>query len=239
MCTVTLIPTQENGFILTSNRDEALNRKTLAPEFYQVDKTRMLFPKDAVAGGTWIGISDKNTMICLLNGGFKIHERLASYRQSRGVVVKDLLGASNLQDAIMNYDYKGIEPFTIVAANWQSELEFFELVWDGRQKHFRVLDKEIYIWSSSTLYTSEMKGKREDWFEVFEKENVLTPETLLDFHKNAGIGNKDVDLQIDRGFLKTRSITQVVKNNEEELTMRYEDLQNSEVNIVTFEAITA
>ncbi|SEL05573.1 Transport and Golgi organisation 2 [Aquimarina amphilecti] len=239
MCTVTLIPTQENGFILTSNRDEAVNRKTLVPEFYQVDKTRMLFPKDAVAGGTWIGLSDKNTMICLLNGGFEIHERLTSYRQSRGVVVKDLLGANNLQDAILGYDYKGIEPFTIVAANWQSELEFFELVWDGKQKHFKTLDKETHIWSSSTLYSAEMKNKRKDWFQVFEQENQLTSDTLLDFHKNAGIGDKDVDLQIDRGFLKTRSITQIVKNSEEELTMRYEDLQKSEVNVVTFEAITA
>ncbi|AXT51018.1 hypothetical protein D1818_09340 [Aquimarina sp. BL5] len=238
MCTVTLIPTQENGFILTSNRDEAINRKTLVPEFYQVDKTRMLFPKDAVAGGTWIGLSDKNTMICLLNGGFEIHERSVSYRQSRGVVVKDLLGADNLQKAMLTYDYKGIEPFTIVAANWQSDLEFFELVWDGKQRHFRILGKETHIWSSSTLYTSEMKKTRQGWFEVFEEENILSADTLLGFHKNAGIGDKDVDLQIDRGFLKTRSITQIVKNDEE-LAMRYEDLQNKEVNVVTFEAITA
>jgi uncharacterized protein with NRDE domain len=238
MCTVTLIPTQENGFILTSNRDEAINRKTLVPEFYQVDKTRMLLPKDAVAGGTWIGLSDKNTMICLLNGGFEIHERLVSYRQSRGVVVKDLLGSDNLQEDILAYDYKGIEPFTIVAANWQSDLKFFELVWDGRQKHFRVLEKETHIWSSSTLYTNEMKKTREGWFDVFEEENRLSPDSLLGFHKNAGIGDKDVDLQIDRGFLKTRSITQIVKNDEE-LAMRYEDLQNKEVNVGTFEAITA
>lgn len=238
MCTVTLVPTQENSFILTSNRDEAINRKTLLPEFYQIDNTRMLFPKDAVAGGTWIGVSDKNTMICLLNGGFEIHERLVTYRESRGVVVKDLLGADDLKNAILAYDYKGIEPFTIVAASWQSDLEFFELVWDGKEKHFRILEKETYIWSSSTLYTAEMKKTREDWFDIFEQQNVLTSDTLLDFHKNAGVGDKDVDLQIDRGFLKTRSITQIVKNVEE-LTMRYENLQNEEVNTVAFEAITA
>ncbi len=238
MCTVTLIPTQENNFILTSNRDEAINRKTLLPEFYQVNKTRMLFPKDAVAGGTWIGVSDKNTMICLLNGGFEIHERLTSYRQSRGVVVKDLLEADHLQQAILAYDYTGIEPFTIVAANWQSDLELFELVWDGEKKHFRSLEKETYIWSSSTLYNQKMKTIRKKWFDTFKKENIHTPNTLLDFHKNAGIGDKDVDLQIDRGFLKTRSITQIVKN-EEELSMRYENLQNKEVSTVIFEAITA
>ncbi|MDY8138806.1 NRDE family protein [Aquimarina sp. 2201CG5-10] len=238
MCTVTLIPTQENNFILTSNRDEAVNRKTLLPEFYQINQTRMLFPKDAVAGGTWIGLSDKNTMICLLNGGFKTHERLASYRMSRGVVVKDLLEADHLEKAILAYDCSGVEPFTIVAANWQSDLEFFEMVWDGRKKHFRQLEKRTHIWSSSTLYTEEMKSVRKGWFESYEDEQVLTAESLLDFHKNAGIGNKDIDLQIDRGFLKTRSITQIVKN-EEELSMRYENLQNEEVNTVVFEAIIA
>jgi len=237
MCTVTLIPTKENNFILTSNRDEAINRKTLLPEFYQVKNTRMLFPKDAVAGGTWIGLSDKNTMICLLNGGFEIHERHASYRQSRGVVVKDLLGADDLQKSMETYNYKGIEPFTIVAANWRSDLQFFELVWDGKEKHFRRLEKETHIWSSSTLYTKAMKETRQKWFDTFEKENILTTDTLLDFHKHAGIGDKDIDLQIDRGGLKTRSITQIVKN-EEELTMRYEDLQHQEVNVVTFEGIT-
>lgn len=238
MCTVTLVPTQENNFILTSNRDEAVDRKTLFPEFYQVHKTRMLFPKDAVAGGTWIGVSDKNTMICLLNGGFEIHERSPSYRQSRGVVVRDLLEADDLENAIHAYNYMGIEPFTIVAANWQSDLLLFELVWDGQQKHLKRLEKKTHIWSSSTLYTKDMKATRKKWFATHENQNVLTPITLLDFHKNAGVGDKNIDLQIDRGFLKTISITQVVKN-EEELSMRYENLQNKEISTVVFEAITA
>ena len=51
MCTVSLIPISENDFILTSNRDEAVGRKTLFPEFYQEQGVRVLYPKDAVAGG--------------------------------------------------------------------------------------------------------------------------------------------------------------------------------------------
>lgn len=236
MCTVSLIPKDNNNFILTSNRDEAINRKTLPPEFYKVDDTQMLFPKDAVAGGTWIGVSDQHTMICLLNGGFEIHERAVSYRQSRGIVVKDLLKAENLADAIKDYDCKGIEPFTIVAAHWKSDIVFFEFVWDGNQKHVRELDgSKSYIWSSSTLYTQEMKQQRIDWFNDFEQSKTLTTDSILDFHKHAGKGDKDVDLQIDRGFLKTRSITQISKTDEE-LSMRYENLQNDEVNTVVFES---
>ena len=51
----------------------------------------MIFPKDELAGGTWIGASEKNTVICLLNGGFQNHKRQPEYRHSRGVVVKDFL----------------------------------------------------------------------------------------------------------------------------------------------------
>ena len=239
MCTVTLIPTKENDFILTSNRDEAINRKTLLPEFYKENDSRMLFPKDAVAGGTWIGVSDKSTMICLLNGGFENHERAQAYKKSRGVVVKDLLSSDTLEVDIRSYNCNGIEPFTIVAANWQSDLRFYEFVWDGQTKHVKLLDKKrTHIWSSSTLYTREMKKMRQEWFGVFEDNNQMTPNALLDFHKNAGIGDMDVDLQIDRGDLKTKSITQIVKK-EEGLSMRYENLLNKEVNTVVFDAITA
>jgi len=239
MCTVTLIPTKENDFILTSNRDEAINRKTLLPEFYKENDSRMLFPKDAVAGGTWIGVSDKSTMICLLNGGFENHERAQAYKKSRGVVVKDLLSSDTLEVDIRSYNCNGIEPFTIVAANWQSDLKFYEFVWDGQTKHVKLLDKKrTHIWSSSTLYTREMKKMRQEWFGVFEDNNQMTPNALLDFHKNAGIGDMDVDLQIDRGDLKTKSITQIVKK-EEGLSMRYENLLNKEVNTVVFDAITA
>ncbi len=237
MCTVTLIPTQENDFILTSNRDEAIDRKTLLPEFYKVDGTRMLFPKDALAGGTWIGVSDQDTLICLLNGGFVKHQRARSYRQSRGVVVKDLLAAPDLLSAIEEYNYEGIEPFTIVAATWKSALAFYELVWDGVQKHVTQLDRQTYIWSSSTLYTPEMKSTRTHWFRTYEQEQALTAASLLEFHKHAGVGDKQIDLQIDRGVLKTRSITQVSKT-EDTLTMRYEDLKNDRIHTVVFDEVT-
>ena len=74
MCTVTIIPQENNGFVLTSNRDEAPDRVSLAPDFYLVDGIKLLFPKDKM-GGTWIGVSEKNRVVCLLNGAFEKHER--------------------------------------------------------------------------------------------------------------------------------------------------------------------
>lgn len=237
MCTVTYIPKKDNTFILTSNRDEAFGRKTLAPSFYDIDSVKMLFPKDAVAGGSWIGISEKNTMICLLNGGFENHLRAEDYKMSRGVVVKELLKADNLTEAINDFDYMGIEPFTIVAIDWNIDLKSTELVWDGKEAHIHVLGDEPRIWSSSTLYTQGMKEKRRTWFAGFSENTDWSAKSLFDFHTTAGEGDEHVDLRMNRGKLGTVSVTQVEKT-EEMCTMTYHDFQKKEVHRTEFEMIT-
>lgn len=230
MCTVTIFPVGENDFVLTSNRDEAKNRVSLAPKIYTAKGAEMLLPKDEVSGGTWVGVSSKNRVLCLLNGGFVKHKRKEVYRQSRGLVVNDLLVCENIVASIEDYDFDKIEPFTLVIADWNRCLQFFELVWDGSQKHFSRLPLEPKIWSSSTLYSEEQKQKRLKWFEDFRSENALTSATALEFHKTAGKGNVDFGVIMDREFVKTTSVTQVEKT-EDVLEMRYDDLTNSKVEI--------
>ena len=237
MCTVTYIPKPDNTFILTSNRDEAVGRKTLAPSFYTIDRVKMLFPKDAVAGGTWIGISDKSRMICLLNGGFEAHVRIENYRMSRGVVVKEFLKADNLLKAIKDFNYQGIEPFTIIAIDWANLLQATELVWDGITAHITKLDNKPKIWSSATLYDATMKKKRRNWFSVFAETTDWSSGSLLQFHKQAGEGDAHIDLQINRGLLKTVSITQVEKDPEA-CKMTYHDLYSDEVHAIAFKMET-
>jgi len=228
MCTLTFVPTSNNGFVLTSNRDEAPGRTTLSPKMYEEQNTRLLFPKDELAGGTWIGISDKKRLICLLNGGFTAHERKDDYRMSRGIIVKDLLTAKDTVSEIGGCDFNGIEPFTIIMVDWANHLRIFELVWDEVEIHFTEKPLAPQIWSSSLLYTEEMKEKREKWFSTFLFEN-LKPDAsdLLQFHKTAGEGNLNIDMVMDRGFVKTKSITQITKN--EKIEMHYEDLQENKV----------
>lgn len=233
MCTVTIIPKGKNDFILTSNRDEAPNRTSLSPEIYCIDNTKMMFPKDELSGGTWIGVSEKNRLICLLNGEFVCHERKADYRMSRGVVVKELLASDNVITLIENYNFDDIEPFTIVTADWNANLRFFELVWDGTQKHFSELPLQPKIWSSSTLYSEVMKKERLQWFEDFKAENKFDSKAMLNFHKTAGKGNIDYGVVMDRYYVKTTSITQVEKF-EDVVEMRFQNLQNNTVSEKTF-----
>ena len=225
MCTVTFIPNGSNDFVLTSNRDEAPNRNTLSPAFYEINNTKLLFPKDEVAGGSWIGVSEKQRVLCVLNGGFEMHKRKDRYRLSRGVVLKDLLIAEHLEKAISAYDLEGVEPFTIVIVEWNSSMELKELIWDGNNKHFKNLPLEPTIWSSSSLYTAEMKKERLQWFDDFKNKH-LSPESTMVFHKNAGKGNKDFGVIMDRFFVKTTSITQIIKNKNE-VSMRFENLQTN------------
>jgi hypothetical protein len=224
MCTVTFVSKENGDFILTSNRDELPQRKTLPPDMVFERNTKLLYPKDAVAGGTWIGISDKKRAINLLNGAFQPHERKSSYRLSRGVVVKDLLVAEDVIEAIQNYDFQGVEPFTIILVEWSHGLKLYTLVWDEKQKYFDSLPLGNYIWSSSPLYSDSMKGLRELWFENFIRSESSDEKSLFQFHQSAGKGDKNTDLIMDRGFIKTVSTTQLVKK-QERISMYYKDLQ--------------
>ncbi|GGG41197.1 NRDE family protein [Bizionia arctica] len=233
MCTVTLIPLGKTNFVLTSNRDEAPDRETLDPEFYMEAHVKLLYPKDKVAGGTWIGVSSKKRLICLLNGGFTEHKRQEKYRMSRGVVVKELLTTNHLFKTIEAYDFFNIEPFTIVLVDWVDELHFYELVWDGIAKHLTKLPLEPRIWSSSSLYTKPMKDSRLDWFKGFKANKELIPENMLEFHNSAGKGNSDFGVVMDRGFVKTTSITQVIKQDEE-IDLQFFNLQKNTKSNTTF-----
>ena len=73
MCTVTYIPIGKSDFILTSSRDIPFAReKAEHPQKVQEDGVDLWYPKDGKAGGTWIGVSAKKRLICLLNGGFEL-----------------------------------------------------------------------------------------------------------------------------------------------------------------------
>lgn len=225
MCTVTFVPKSLNGFILTSNRDEAPGRETVPPTVYEEAGVELFYPKDAVAGGTWIGISEKKRVVCLMNGGFVAHKREPFYRKSRGLVVKDFLVASEILKEIESYNFEEIEPFTAVLIDWNFDLKLFQLVWDGTLHHLSEEALAPQIWSSSPLYPLELKKKREKWFSEFLFENLNPSESeILNFHKTAGEGDVNSNIIMDRGFIKTKSITQISRIDNK-LEMKYEDLQ--------------
>ncbi|MAD96205.1 MAG: hypothetical protein CMB99_02660 [Flavobacteriaceae bacterium] len=226
MCTVTYIPLRNNKFILASNRDETPLRKTLAPKTYLEEGVSLTYPKDALAGGTWIGISGKHRMVCLLNGGFVNHKRKMNYRMSRGVIVKNLLKSEDVMQEIETFNFSDIEPFTLVCVDWSQELFALEFVWDGNQKHVRKLDENPHIWSSSPLYDEPMKQERHAWFQnLFESEEEIDKATVLAFHQYEKEGDSKNSIKMKRPFVETVSTT-VIEKNENGLELHYLDYLN-------------
>ena len=224
MCTITFVPTSaaSKEFILTSNRDEAVDRKTLVPDTYTENGTALLFPKDALAGGTWIGLSEKKRVVCLMNGGFEKHLRKPAYAKSRGVVVKNLLAAKDLLPAFESENLEETEPFTCIVVEWNRALDLYQLVWDGSERHILKLPVKNYIWASSFLYAPETRQERQQHFKAFSSNNKLTQEKIMNFHSSED-AEDGKGLIIDKGILKTCSITQVIKTSEE-VKMIYKDL---------------
>ena len=226
MCVLTFIPTDNQGFIFTNNRDEATARpKAIVPKKYMIEGKSIFFPKDAQAGGTWIATSDDYT-ICLLNGALEKHTPKPPYRKSRGQIILDFFKFDTVDNFIGNTSFEGIENFTLIIVHTKNNLQICEFRWDGQQLSYQSKDpRQAHIWSSSTLYSSEIRNQRENWFADFlkQKSNV-SKDQVIDFHLHGGTGDAHNDVRINRnGELVTQCIFQVVKQNQY-LSFSFHDL---------------
>lgn len=224
MCTVSFVPLKK-GYCITSNRDEKIARqKAIPPTKYNINNKEIYFPKDPKAGGTWFAHDGENCIV-LLNGAQEKHEVKENYTKSRGLVVIELISSTNPMNEWRLIDLKGIEPFTIVLF---SGTNLFQLQWNEIQKSTIELDiSKSHIWSSSTLYSKEIRDERASWFKEFiQSEEGINAEKLLKFHQFTKGENKNYGLQINRNnLLKTVSITQSEISNEG-IQLNYIDLLN-------------
>lgn len=231
MCTVTFIPdfnsSEEDSFLLTFSRDEAVARKTFPPSFKNECGVAMVFPQDGVAGGTWLGVSEQKRLVGVMNGGFVAHKRNPPYRKSRGVVVKEFLATENNVRLAENYHFEGIEPFTMLIIEFEKALTARQLVWDGTRLHQKKIIQNPQIWSSSPLYNRDMQQKREDWFQDLLGKKDSSAEALWNFHHTAGEGDLQTNLIVDRGFLKTQSISQIEITQKKQV-FKYKSLADAE-----------
>lgn len=174
-----------------------------------MDGQTLYYPEDLEAHGSWIAFSDNGIAACLLNGGNKSYIRKGSYRKSRGLVVLESFNFSSGKEFHQHYNFTGIEPFTLLIKRPE---EFFKIIHNEDETLIESLNpRQRNIWSSTTLYTDEVRAKRRKWFEDWLAQNPkLSPENIQAFHSNAGDGDLENDLVMSRwGMLKTLSITQI------------------------------
>lgn len=228
MCTVTYLPQGQDGFIFTSNRDEAPHRSPQFISRVEVAGQELAYPRDESAGGAWIAMSGSGRLACILNGAFEKHERRPPYRRSRGLMALDFFEFPSAGAFIHEYAFHGMEPFTMLIYEKGSLLE---LRWDEQQQHIRTLDTaQPYIWSSAPLYPRDIREKREQWFSGWLDENPgFGQDDILRFHHTAGEGDPWNDVVMNRdNIVRTVSVTSILKTGHW-MEMKYHDLLSGQM----------
>jgi hypothetical protein len=231
MCTVTYIPpVNGSSFILTSNRDERVERQTAPPAMYAENGSSLWFPRDMRSGGSWIAINEEGRLCCLLNGAFVPHEKQEYHTLSRGKILMEMAAVhTGVEEYFQERDLSHVEPFTVLTIEHEQGMisHFSESIWDGAEKHYQELDRhKPAIWSSVTLYGEDYRYTRGQWFQKFYKEqpSPVSPEKVYGFHTGTHTNNAALNVIMQReGGLKTLSITQVTLQ-EGKMVMKYTDL---------------
>lgn len=202
MCILSVYSPNSKEFILTQNRDESIYRK--ASDKVQtriIHNQEVIGPIDLNSDGTWI-YHTSNYAICVLNGAYQKHSHLPPYRLSRGLVILELLKFSSVEDFFQNYNFEGIEPFTMVIIDLH-QFQKYIIVWDGIQKFLENHTSEKWIVrSSSTLYNEEEK-----LFHRTEIENITQPDenSLFEIHHKLKMLENEKYKSV-----QTTSITQII-----------------------------
>ena len=224
------MPQTDGGFIITHNRDEAVVRTpALAPKRYRINQTQVIFPQDPQSQGTWIATSARFTL-CLLNGAFENHERKLPYRQSRGRIIPDFFEYKCPEKFADQYNFDGIEPFTLVIIDSQNHDFITEIKWDGSKLFQQKLPaSQPKIWSSATLYNAEVRKNRETWFGDWVHQTAdFEPNKIMYFHQNGGNGDRHNDMVMNRhDELKTQCIMQI-EHRQGMANIGYKDLLSGE-----------
>ncbi|WP_126652242.1 NRDE family protein [Chryseobacterium aureum] len=221
MCTVSFFKTEQE-IILTSNRDEKINReRAVFPNSLDLQNKKLYFPKDERASGTWFITDDNGNTVILLNGAFRKHLSNPPYKKSRGIVLLDLAKSENFLKGFHEYNLSGIEPFQLLVC---TEEKLFRLLWDGNSKHMIPLNKnENHLFSSKTLYDDSIEYQRNTHFKEFQKHNKIDAEKIVNFHKMHQIEKEDEIESVIKETFITVSITQLIIRKEN-IDLRYYDL---------------
>lgn len=133
----------ERPLVIAANRDEALGRPATGPEVWaagEVAERRVLAPRDLQAGGTWLGVNDRDLFVGITNR----RSFADPQRRSRGELVFAALGADDHADArarILELDPSEYNPFHLLFADRRGAA----IVWsDGAQMHALALGPGIH-----------------------------------------------------------------------------------------------
>lgn len=122
MCSIILLirPGERWPVLIAANRDEMLSRPWDAPGRHWRDRPHVTAGRDALGGGTWMGMNDRGVMVALLNRMGSLGP--APGKQSRGELPLIALDGASAEEAaaiLARMDAGAYRPFNAVAADAQ------------------------------------------------------------------------------------------------------------------------
>lgn len=235
MCTLSYVPV-DYGFLISSNRDEIVERRSSPPVELDINGRKVVMPVDQISNGSWIAASS-DFAVCLLNGGFAPHHKLDfPNATSRGKVIRSFFEMSCDSRFVETLNCSCFEPFTLVIFDQSISTEITELVWDGYHKHTRKLNPAVsHLWSSSTLYSEKIKSMRSKYFsDALKKCSQVDTKELYNLHLSTPFGLEN-GFRIKRSNgIQTISFSQV-KISKHDCCFLFQDLTEAAVDPVTFE----
>ncbi|HBY63076.1 MAG TPA: hypothetical protein DEH78_24910 [Solibacterales bacterium] len=177
MCTVSWL-VEPDGYQLFCNRDEKRTRPPAhGPAVRRQNGVRVISPTDAAAGGTWIGVNEWGTSLCLLN------RAPGAYGQvSRGLLVADLAASGDdaqVAAALNRRDLTPYAAFTLLVLSPSRPATAFE--WDGRRLIARAGAPSPLL--SSSFHPQLVSERRRSEFErCAARAGGVNAEALRTFH---------------------------------------------------------
>ena len=212
MCIVSFYR-KKDEFVLTHNRDEEINRVS-SNQIIDSERFGKNFfsPIDERANGTWIFYSEQY-IACILNGGIEkpIHFK-EKYRESRGIILLDLLKYNAVSEFVESENLADVAPFTIFVFERTTKNAYL-LYWNEQDLLVKdVSNQEIVTWCSSTLYSSD---RRETINQLFNQNTALNNDEIIQLHDQLKMNRGDL-----YDFLATTSISQIIAKDSE-IDMKY------------------
>jgi uncharacterized protein with NRDE domain len=106
--------------VVAANRDEFLDRPAEGPALRDTPHGTILAPKDARAGGTWLGLNPTGLFVAVTN---RRNGEPDPERRSRGLLVHDALGAATAEEAALEIERQDAQlynPFNLLVADGET-----------------------------------------------------------------------------------------------------------------------
>ena len=228
MCTIALLAGPPGHLILAGNRDESrLRPAAIAPSIHALPESPRLalYPVDAAALGTWIGVNDAGLAITLLNN----YQRSAVFDtrgapRSRGLIIPELLRLDALDEVTDHLQHRwhpdhaaDTFPFTLIAAESRSPQSALRCDWDGRSLRLITLRPPLMLASSGYDLEGVTRARHDALSELLEVEDFTRhprlgedPGSITEWFAHGGPSPHPYSVSMSRPDAHTVSHTRVI-----------------------------